>query len=164
MLLLFETPLGYALFRVKDSSFEKISSWKDLPTDLPSVKKLLKLQAFKEFKDAKEVLQASVKMAHGKLSKSLTKFLQSAFTGEEGDQKLLITDKKMAHEISKKLTIKCESNDKVLELSRLIRGFSSELFPDLSAEESKNMALGLAHGLGRFKIKFSADKVDTMVI
>ena len=28
----------------------------------------------------------------------------------------------------------------------------------------KNMALGLAHGLGRFKIKFSADKVDIMIM
>lgn len=26
------------------------------------------------------------------------------------------------------------------------------------------MALGLSHGLGRFKIKFSSDKVDTMII
>ena len=28
----------------------------------------------------------------------------------------------------------------------------------------KNMALGLAHGLGRFKIKFSSDKVDIMIM
>jgi nucleolar protein 58 len=28
----------------------------------------------------------------------------------------------------------------------------------------KNMALGLAHGLGRFRIKFSSEKVDTMIM
>ena len=28
----------------------------------------------------------------------------------------------------------------------------------------KNMALGLSHGLGRFKIRFSSEKVDTMII
>lgn len=28
----------------------------------------------------------------------------------------------------------------------------------------KDMALSLAHGLGRFKIKFSADKVDIMIM
>ena len=164
MLILFETPLGYALFKVNKSTFDNVESWKDLPSDVKSVKKLLKLQAFKEFKDAKDVLQASVKMANGKLSNTLIKFLKSNFEAEEVGQKLLINDKKMAHEISKKMNIKCESSDKVLELTRVIRGFSSELFPDFSQEEAKNMALGLAHGLGRFKIKFSADKVDTMII
>lgn len=28
----------------------------------------------------------------------------------------------------------------------------------------QNMSLGLAHGLGRFKIKFSSDKIDIMIM
>ena len=164
MLILFETPLGYALFKVDKSAFKKIKDWKDLPQSLPGVKKMLELQAFKEFHDAREVLQASVKMTHGKLSSSLVKFLQANLKGASDDQKLLVSDKKLANELSKKLNVKCESGDKVLELSRLIRGFSKELFPDLDQKEAKHMALGLAHGLGRFVVKFSADKVDTMII
>ena len=39
-----------------------------------------------------------------------------------------------------------------------------DLLGDLNSEEMKNMALGLSHGLGRFKIKFSSEKVDTMII
>merc|ERR1711879_1091752 len=34
----------------------------------------------------------------------------------------------------------------------------------LNEEEVKSMALGLAHTLSRFKLKFSPDKVDTMII
>merc|ERR1712003_431252 len=35
---------------------------------------------------------------------------------------------------------------------------------DLEEEDVKSMALGLAHTLSRFKLKFSPDKVDTMII
>lgn len=31
MHLLFETSMGYVLFKVKEDQFHKISSWKDLP-------------------------------------------------------------------------------------------------------------------------------------
>ena len=40
----------------------------------------------------------------------------------------------------------------------------SDLLGDLNKKEMKNMALGLSHGLGRFKIRFSSEKVDTMII
>lgn len=38
------------------------------------------------------------------------------------------------------------------------------LIDGLEENELKNMALGLAHTLSRFKLKFSPDKVDTMII
>jgi nucleolar protein 58 len=164
MYLLFETPIGYALFKVDENRFTKVKTWQDLPQDSASVKKLVQLHAFKEFKDAKEVLQASVKLIHGKLSKTLDKFLRSNALSNDLNQQLMVNDKKIAAEISKSLNIKCVSNDKSLELTRVIRGFSDELFADYNKDDMKNMALGLAHGLGRFKIKFSADKVDTMII
>jgi hypothetical protein len=43
MFLLFETSMGYALFKVDENQFNKISTWKDLPQDLNGAKKLLKL-------------------------------------------------------------------------------------------------------------------------
>lgn len=43
MHLLFETPMGYALFKVDENQFSKITSWKDLPTNVNKVKKLLQL-------------------------------------------------------------------------------------------------------------------------
>ena len=164
MHLLFETPVGFALFKVDEGRFLKVKSWTDLPQDPASVKKILQFVGFKEFKDAKESLQASVKMVHGKLSKTLEKFIKSNMLSTELEQKLLVNDKKIAAEISKQLGIQCEASDRVTELSRVVRGFMSELLPNINTDEMKNMALGLAHGLGRFRIKFSADKVDTMII
>ena len=35
---------------------------------------------------------------------------------------------------------------------------------DLDEKQRRDMSLSLAHGLGRFKIKFSSDKVDIMII
>ena len=34
----------------------------------------------------------------------------------------------------------------------------------MEAEDMKNMRLALSHGLSRFKLKFSVEKVDTMII
>lgn len=34
----------------------------------------------------------------------------------------------------------------------------------LQESELRNMALGLAHSMSRYKLKFSPDKVDTMIV
>lgn len=164
MYLLFETAVGYALFKIDDGKFLKIKNWKDLPTDSEAASKLFKLVAFKEFEDAKEVLQASVKMINGKLSKTLQKFLKKNVISKSLEEKLLVNDKKIAGEISKELKIPCECNDTGLEFMRCLRTFMGDLLADHNIQEAKNMSLALAHGLGRFHIKFSADKVDTMII
>jgi len=161
---LLETPLGYALFKMNDSSMEKIESWKQLPTGINSIKKLFELVEFKQFKDAREGLQASVKMIHGKLSTRLKKFLKKNIITTNLQEKLFTVDKKLAGEISKQLDIQCSSGEMAVEITRCLRTFLSELIQGYNQEEAKNMALGLAHGLGRFQVKFSAEKVDTMII
>lgn len=82
----------------------------------------------------------------------------------EIQNKLLVTDKKIASEIQKKIGLHCEVSDRVLEVTRCLRSFMQDILKDQGVGEMKNMALGLAHGLGRFRIKFSADKVDTMIM
>lgn len=129
------------------------------------MKKVLQLKDFKEFKDSREVLKASVKLIYGKLSSSLKNFLIENKVTKELNAKLLVADKKIAQEITKKMGLKCLSNDQVIELTRCIKTyFNSILGKKINEEEMTNMSLGLAHGLGRFKIKFSSDKVDTMIM
>lgn len=164
MFLLFETAVGYALFKIDEDKYTKVETWKDLPTNATNAAKLFKLVAFKEFQDSRDVLQACVKMINGKLSKTLSKFLKTNIVTKDLQQKLMVNDKKIATEISKQLNIQCESGDKSLEFTRCLRTFMSDLLSEHNISESRNMALGLAHGLGRFQIKFSADKVDTMII
>lgn len=156
--------MGYALFKVTEEQFKKISCWQDLPTSESKVKKLLQLTAFKEFADAQEVLRASVKLIHGKLSSGLKSFLKENSLTRELQSTLLVGDKKIAQEINKKLGLNCVSDDNVIELTRCVRSHLGALLGELDQEELKNMALGLSHGLGRFKIRFSSEKVDTMVI
>lgn len=164
MFLLFETAVGYALFKVDEDKFTKVSTWKDLPTNSVAATKLFKLVDFKQFEDAKDVLQASVKMINGKLSKTLAKFLKQNLLSKNMQQKLLVGDKKIAGEIGKELGIQCESSDKALEFTRCLRTYMSDLLADHNIAEAPHMSLSLAHGLGRFNVKFSADKVDTMII
>lgn len=164
MYILFETSVGYALFKMDDDKFTRVDSWKDLPSSASAAAKLFKLVAFKEFTDARDVLQASVKMINGKLSKTLSKFLQKNAISKDLQQKLIVGDKKIALEINKELGIPCESTDKSLEFTRCLRTFMSDLLAEHNISESRNMSLSLAHGLGRFNVKFSADKVDTMII
>ena len=62
MLLLFETPAGYALFRVKkEKTLEKVEDFGPYMEDA-NIKKLVELSAFREFKGTKDVLEAALKL------------------------------------------------------------------------------------------------------
>lgn len=98
------------------------------------------------------------------MSKALKKFLKKNIISQEIQAKLAVADKKTAKLISDHMEIETTTSDRVLELMRCIRFNITGLVDGLTAETLKEMSLGLAHGLGRFKLKFSADKVDTMVI
>jgi RNA processing factor Prp31 len=39
-----------------------------------------------------------------------------------------------------------------------------ELCGDLNEKELKSMSLGLSHSMSRYKLSFSSEKVDTMII
>merc|ERR1712168_1344692 len=52
----------------------------------------------------------------------------------------------------------------VLELMGCIRSQASGLISGLPDKEMTAMELGLAHSLSRYKLKFSPDKIDTMIV
>ena len=58
----------------------------------------------------------------------------------------------------------CVSNTAIQELMRCIRSQMDSLLTGLPKKEITAMALGLAHSLSRYKLKFSPDKIDTMII
>lgn len=165
MLVLFETPAGYALFRVKkEKTFEKIEDFSPYMGNDGSINKLVELSAFREFKGTKDVLKAAVSLINGKMGKSLKKFLKKNVISDEIQHTLAVADKNLAKTINKKLGIECLKNDKCDELMRCIRMNLSTLIEGVSEEDMRKMSLGLAHGMARYKLKFSADKVDTMII
>lgn len=96
----------------------------------------------------------------------------SALLDEMKDEKkasLAVADPKLANAISKilkpvqsQLTVVSDSS--TADLYRAIREHLPSLIPGLMPDEISTMSLGLSHSLSRHKLKFSPDKVDTMII
>lgn len=82
----------------------------------------------------------------------------------EAREQLAVADAKLGCAIKDKLELSCVSNTAVQELMRCIRSQMDSLVTGVTKKEMTAMALGLAHSLSRYKLKFSPDKVDTMVI
>jgi len=79
--------------------------------------------------------------------------------------KLAVADGKLGGLIKAKLNIQCVFDNVVNELMRGIRQQLDSLMSlNLSADDTRAMRLGLSHSLSRYKLKFSPDKVDTMII
>ena len=85
---------------------------------------------------------------------------------EEKKVSLAVADMKLGNAINKLPGLQIEpiSDSKTLDLYRAIREHLPSLIPGLLPEEVSTMSLGLSHSLSRHKLKFSPDKVDTMII
>jgi nucleolar protein 58 len=77
---------------------------------------------------------------------------------------LAVCDAKLGSSIKEKLNIACVHDEGVLELMRVLRAQIEELVTAATPAEMRSMAIGLAHSLSRYKLKFSPDKVDTMIV
>ncbi len=82
---------------------------------------------------------------------------------DETQESLLVADAKLGSSIKEKFNINCVSNNNVQDLMRLIRGQMESLIK-VPEKEIAAMRIGLAHSLSRYKLKFSPDKVDTMIV
>jgi nucleolar protein 58 len=79
MLVLYETPAGFALFRVHDEKkFESVDDIQKAFTSPQSAQKFIKLVAFDKFKDTQEAMKAATAIVESKLSKPLKNFLKES--------------------------------------------------------------------------------------
>ena len=62
------------------------------------------------------------------------------------------------------LDLKLISDSTTTDMYRTIRQNLDSLIPGLSQKDISTMSLGLSHSLSRHKLKFSTDKVDTMIV
>nr|XP_022905088.1 nucleolar protein 58 [Onthophagus taurus] len=164
MLVLFETAAGYAIFKMLDEN--KLKETDNLYLEFQSpeaANKILKLKHFEKFADTTEALAATTAAVEGKLSKILKKVLKK-FVDKDVQEKLLVADNKLGTAIKEKFSLQCLSNSPVQELMRCIRSQLDSLISGLPKKENTAMMLGLAHSLSRYKLKFSPDKVDTMIV
>jgi nucleolar protein 58 len=125
---------------------------------------VVKLKAFKKFKDTKDAMKSVEKLIEGKMSKTLQKFLEKNIVQKEIEEELMVADKKLSKTITEKLGITCKHGEKASELLRCIRFQMESLLTGLDNDELKQMQLGLAHSVSRYQLSFTSEKVDTMII
>jgi len=164
MLVLFETPAGYAIFKLLDEGklAKSDSLYEDFDT-IDKAKNIVKLKKFQKFEDTTEALGAATALVEGKMSKTLKKMLKK-IVAEDAHEKLAVADAKLGNAIKEKLDLNCVYDSKIGELMRCIRAQASGLLSGLPDKEMAAMELGLAHSLSRYKLKFSPDKIDTMIV
>ncbi|KAL7433845.1 hypothetical protein ACHAXH_008601 [Discostella pseudostelligera] len=187
MHLLFETSAGYSLFKFTDEKKFSKTSEEDLHdkffSDIDKAKKYVNLIHFEPFSDTADAVVAAAACIDGKVSKSLKSFLKKQLKKSGKGDSLAIADKSMVVGIKEAFpslpcSLACDA--KTHELFRGIRCYLDELMEggggeDDDADDGKKhavvsgsdlnaMRLGLSHSLSRYKLKFSSDKVDTMVV
>uniref|UniRef100_A0ABI7ZJD9 Nop domain-containing protein n=3 Tax=Felinae TaxID=338152 RepID=A0ABI7ZJD9_FELCA len=107
-------------------------------------------------------LKAFTALMEGKINKQLKKVLKKIV--KEAHEPLAVADAKLGGVIKEKLNLSCIHSPVVNELMRGIRSQMDGLIPGVEPREMAAMCLGLAHSLSRYRLKFSADKVDTMIV
>lgn len=165
MLVLFETPAGYAIFKVNDES--KLKKVDNIFSEFESpeaANDFVKLKAFYRFTDTTEALAAASSLIESKLNSDLRRFLKKNIVSKGLTDELAVSDAKLGGLIKDKLGISCIADNKVNELMRGIRHQMTNLIDGLEESQLRAMQLGLGHTLSRYKLKFSPDKVDTMIV
>ena len=125
----------------------------------------MKLQHFSKFENTTEALSAVTAIVEGKMSKCLKSFLKKGLLESDlKNETLIVGDAKLGSSIAKKMGIKIISDSTSNELIRGIRSQLTSLISGLAESDMNAMILGLSHSLSRYKLKFSPDKVDTMIV
>lgn len=141
---LLELPAGVALFKVDGDK--------------------QKLKAFLRFKSTADALETTTQVVNGELSKPVKKFLKKNFVEKEVSEELAVLDAKLGRAIKESLDIPCVHGDDTMMMFRALKGNIESLLEDVTGEQLNQSALGLAHNLNRYKLKFSPDKIDMMVV
>ena len=172
MLVLYETAMGYCLFKVTDAAkLESPDLWKEFESPERASKLYvektcastfadrcvcvhrLKLKALHRFTSTASAVEDITALQNGKLGKGLKKFLTDEVVGKgKGKDHLVVVDPHLARSITKKLSIKVNaitSEDEQRDLWRGIRGQLAALLDGLDPKDLATMSLGLSHSLSR---------------
>ncbi|PHH63292.1 hypothetical protein CDD81_6149 [Ophiocordyceps australis] len=164
LFVLAETPAGYGLFKSAD---KKLFKNDDVAAELNRPEKLvemLKLKKFVKFESAAMALEEAASLRDGKVPPLLTSLLEDLQSEKKAS--LAVADAKLGNAISSlpKLNISPVSGSNTMDVFRGIREHLPSLIPGLAQESIDRMSLGLSHSISRHKLKFSVDKIDSMII
>ncbi|KAL2002831.1 hypothetical protein VTN02DRAFT_5786 [Thermoascus thermophilus] len=164
LFILTETSAGYALLKAKDKKLLKRDDLEAETQTAEGVSNLLKLKAFQKFDSAATALEEVASIIEGKVTPRLANLLESV--KDEKKVSLAVADPKLGNAISKLpgLDIQPIADSSTADIYRAIRAHLPTLIPGLLPEDMSTMSLGLSHSLARHKLKFSPDKIDTMIV
>lgn len=175
-LFLTETAAGYGLFELSDKGKALLKV--DGDTAINSIGEAFstgekaqdnaKLVAFDKFKSTKIALEENSKLIESKMGKKLKKFLTKNIVEQGITEQLSVIDKGLGRAIQEKLGLNVAASTQMTEIQRGLRHSLGDLLSkagdSLTDSETQQQQVSLAHAMSRFKLKFSPDKVDTMVI
>ncbi|KAI6348621.1 Nucleolar protein 58 [Pyricularia grisea] len=166
LLILAETSAGYGLFKARD---KKLLSADDLESRLDTAEKInqeLKLKEFVKWDSAAAAVGEIGALLEGKVPPMLAKLMEKV--KDEKKVSLAVADKNIGVALQRipglSNITEINSGSSTTDLYRGIRTHLSDLIPGILPENFKTMSLGLSHSLSRHKLRFSADKVDVMII
>ncbi|KAJ5329973.1 uncharacterized protein N7506_002526 [Penicillium brevicompactum] len=164
LFILTETSAGYALLKAKDKKLLKRDDIAQEASTAEGVSNLLKLKTFQKFDSAATALEEAAAIIEGKVTPRLASLLDGI--KEEKKVSLAVADAKLGNSISKLpgLDIQCVADSSTHDIFRAVREHITSLIPGLAPSDMSTMALGLSHSLARHKLKFSPDKIDTMIV
>ncbi|XP_004674881.1 PREDICTED: nucleolar protein 58 [Condylura cristata] len=132
MLVLFETSVGYAIFKVlNEKKLQEVDSlWKEFETP-EKANKIVKLKHFEKFQDTAEALAGTFDRTNPSSCKYHSRHVKQACRLRKSD--------------GEKLNLSCIHSPVVNELMRGIRSQMDGLIPGVEPREMAAMCLGLAH-------------------
>lgn len=161
--VLSESAAGYALLKASDRKFYKSKS---LIEDLDTLEKFsnkFRVCKFEKFESAAQALEEANSLIKGKVLDCLSKFLSDPILDKKS--KIFVFDSKLGNAINKlDIVSKAVYDAASFDTHRSIKEFLPSLLENLNSNILDQMSLGLAHSIGRHKLSFSVDKVDTMLI
>ncbi|KAK2016342.1 NOSIC domain-containing protein [Colletotrichum eremochloae] len=164
LFVLAETPAGYGLFKAADKKLLKRDELSSGPTSSEKINEMLKLKSFVKFDSSAVAVEEAAGLKEGRVPPLLANLLKEL--KDEKKASIAVADLKLGTAIGKlpDLNIQAVSEAASQDLFRAVRENISSLIPGLTTETMDRMALGLSHSISRHKLKFSADKVDAMVV
>ncbi|KAJ5643545.1 uncharacterized protein N7484_006052 [Penicillium longicatenatum] len=164
LFILTETSAGYALLKAKDKKLFKRDQLPEDASTAEGVSNLFKLKSFQKFESAGAAVEEAAAIIEGKVTPRLASLLEGI--KDEKKVSLAVADPKLGNAIGKLpgLSIELIADSTTAEAFRAIREHLTSLIPSLGPSDMSTMALGLSHSLARHKLKFSPDKIDTMIV
>ncbi|KAJ5709425.1 Nucleolar protein 58 [Penicillium malachiteum] len=164
LFILTETSAGYALLKAKDKKLFKRDQLPEDANTAEGITNLFKLKSFQKFDSAAAAVEEATSIIEGKVTPRLASLLDEI--KDEKKVSLAVADPKLGNAIGKLpgLSVELIADSTTAEAFRAIREHLTSLIPSLAPSDMATMALGLSHSLARHKLKFSPDKIDTMIV